>query len=1008
MNDSILRDEEARKAAIEDHSQSIFIDAGAGTGKTETIVKRIVNRLLSDSEIHMMNVAAITFTDKAGAELRNRFRKVFYETQAEANQETADLISEYVHQVDSAAIGTIHSFCKRVLTDYSIAAKLPVGFAVSSEDAGPRLKSERVKRVTERSWDALALDEIANLRDKEISIRRMRDLVMELDGKFARLSTVEIDSSRVSSEWEAAAFKFVEIAIGFLKEEQIERRNKGSIEFDDLLMFTRDLLLTEPELRVLVASTYKLLVVDEFQDTDPIQWEIIQMIASPEHIAEPKPGSLVLVGDPKQSIYRFRNADIHTFIKVKNLFSGEGSFGELRELTSNFRTVNPILDFVNKLFVDQIEKAENPLYMGVEYKGLDVVHSPEITKPGPPVVVIKNPELLSGLVEYEFKQVAAEILRAVNEGYAVTKRVEDGKRVYDESRRANFGDVCILLPVRTHIGKLAKALDDLNIPYRSADPGILFELPLIFGLVNTLKVIAQTDDDLALMGALKSPIFGLTDDQLYQYISVQGAYWSTEGGAIGDGPVADALNALYEIRKACGLSRPSIALKQILQRQSIFEGLVNDQNGKFESSALRMLIAHAYNWENHGNSGLLDYLDALEVLMDEKSRVTLPLPAELNSDSVQIMTIHAAKGLEFPITVVAGMASQKKNTSETLLISRAGQIEFNLGNNSKNKAIASSGYDGLAQGEMKLEQKQEENRLMYVAMTRAQDHLIVSAVGLPTGGKVPRSRQLIEALGAFQAVEIELPFEDSELADLQPFKGPTGSSYDLGYIKTLNLDYGPQIAASSIRRVVSPSSDGATEMKVFEKIKLPSLIRPMKVEKFQTDEDGETGSSLIMKQRDGRPFGRALHGIMDLIIQHGAVPDEDLLMRYITGKAAEENAIEFLTDLEKRVRLLLATDVVLEALASDERYPELHLAITDPDDEIKVAEGFADLVYRSPKGGYVLIDYKTDKKIEGEDLLHYSQQLGAYAIILDALTGQKPERILLLHAKPDSVATIPL
>jgi ATP-dependent helicase/nuclease subunit A len=1003
-----LIDAAARQAAIEDHSQSIFIDAGAGTGKTETIVKRIVNRLLTDRDVHMMNVAAITFTDKAGAELRNRFRKVFSETQGKVDKEAASLIAEYIHQVDSAAIGTIHSFCKRILTDYSIAANLPVGFAVSSEDAGPSLKRERIKRVTERAWEALSTEEETLLREKEISIRKMRDLVDELDGKFARLASVEIDLSEITSDWEIAAYRFVANAIDLLKKEQIDRRNKGSIEFDDLLMFTRDLLRDEPDLRRLVASTYKLLVVDEFQDTDPIQWDIIQMIVSPERIAEPKPGSLVLVGDPKQSIYRFRNADIHTFIKVKNLFTGSGSFGAVRELKSNFRTVNPIIDFVNKVFVDQIAETENPLHMGIDYSALDIVHTPEISNPGPPVVIINNPSPLTGLVDYEFKQVATEILRAVKDGYAITKRVDGGDRVYDENRRARFGDVCILLPVRTHIGKLARALDALNIPYRSADPGILFDLPLIVGLVNTLKVVALTDDDLALMVALKSPIFGLTDNQLHDYITMQGATWSTEGGAIGDSKVAEALNSIYEIRKVSGLVRPSQALKFILEKQSVFESLIADRNGAFEASALRMLITHSYNWENQGNAGLLNYVDALEVLMDEKSRISLPLPAELNSYAVQIMTIHAAKGLEFPITVVAGMASQKKNVPETLLISRAGKVQFNLGKNSQEKAIESSGYSELAKGEMKLEQKQEENRLTYVAMTRAQDHLIVSAVGEPSGGKVPRSRQLIEALGVFEGAQIDLPFEASTPAQLEPFDGKDNQGHGLEYVTSLSMDYSEQIAASSLKRVVSPSSDGATDMNVFAKIKLPGLVKPKETTELRFEDTEASGASLVMRQRDGRPFGRALHGIMDLIIQHGAVPDAQLLTEFINSKAVEENALEFLEDLERRVKLLLTSEVVLEALASDERYPELHLAIADPDDDIKVAEGFADLVYKSPKGGYVLVDYKTDKEVLGEQLLHYSQQLGAYAIILEVLTGQKPERILLLHAKPDSVVTIPL
>jgi ATP-dependent helicase/nuclease subunit A len=372
------------------------------------------------------------------------------------------------------------------------------------------------------------------------------------------------------------------------------------------------------------------------------------------------------------------------------------------------------------------------------------------------------------------------------------------------------------------------------------------------------------------------------------------------------------------------------------------------------------------------------------------------------------MTIHAAKGLEFPITVVAGMASQKKNVPETLLISRAGKVQFNLGKNSQEKAIESSGYSELAKGEMKLEQKQEENRLTYVAMTRAQDHLIVSAVGEPSGGKVPRSRQLIEALGVFEGAQIDLPFEASTPAQLEPFDGKDNQGYGLEYVTSLSMDYSEQIAASSLKRVVSPSSDGATDMNVFAKIKLPGLVKPKETTELRFEDTEASGASLVMRQRDGRPFGRALHGIMDLIIQHGAVPDAQLLTEFINSKAVEENALEFLEDLERRVKLLLTSEVVLEALASDERYPELHLAIADPDDDIKVAEGFADLVYKSPKGGYVLVDYKTDKEVLGEQLLHYSQQLGAYAIILEALTGQKPERILLLHAKPDSVVTIPL
>ena len=105
--------------------------------------------------------------------------------------------------------------------------------------------------------------------------------------------------------------------------------------------------------------------------------------------------------------------------------------------------------------------------------------------------------------------------------------------------------------------------------------------------------------------------------------------------------------------------------------------------------------------------------------------------------------------------------------------------------------------------------------------------------------------------------------------------------------------------------------------------------------------------------------------------------------------------------------MLLKSEIVLEALSADQRWPELHLAIADPTDEIRLAEGFADLVYKTAKG-YVLVDYKTDKEIGIDSLMHYEQQLGAYGLILEQLTGSRPERTLLLHITEDSVETIEL
>jgi ATP-dependent exoDNAse (exonuclease V) beta subunit len=169
--------------------------------------------------------------------------------------------------------------------------------------------------------------------------------------------------------------------------------------------------------------------------------------------------------------------------------------------------------------------------------------------------------------------------------------------------------------------------------------------------------------------------------------------------------------------------------------------------------------------------------------------------------------------------------------------------------------------------------------------------------------------------------------------------------------------------------------------------------------------DTSSASRFTLAKGDGRPFGRALHGTMDLIMRMNRVPTDSEVVALVTAKTLQENAVEFETDILNRVRLLLGSNIVQEALSSAHRWPELHLAIADSSDDIRVAEGFADLVYKSDSG-YVLVDYKTDKTIDADTYLHYQQQLSAYSIILQNLLGEAPAKIVVLHVTPDTVKEI--
>lgn len=997
-----LEDQDARQFAVTSFGTNIFIDAGAGTGKTRTLVDRIVNQICNRDDFQITNLAAITFTEKAGAELRNRFRDSLLKEHSKPKTPSEnERLENAISLLDSSAIGTIHSFCKRILSDNSIQAELPVGFQIASETAGPMHRINRARRVADIAWNALTKEQRGALLQVNFDAGHMEDIVVALDEKYATVNEIDLDNfaSERTTEYQYLVYQFIREAIKGLRADQTQRRASGEIEFDDLLIMARDLLKSHKDLASQIGAQYKVMLVDEFQDTDPVQWEIIKLITTEPGADAPRPGALILVGDPKQSIYRFRNADIHTFLESKSNYSmapQPDNFGQIVDLTTNFRSTKGILNFVNFLFDDTHGDSVNPLYMGVPYKGLGVRHNPQSDKAGPSVRVIRSPQTKTEKVtQAEFDWTAKEIRKAIDEGYLITEEVGEGANKGREYRSepASFKDVCILIPVRGHVNELLRSLSKHEIPFRSADPRIVFARPLVRGLINALRVVAQTDDDMSLWAALKSPLFGHTDEQLFNYVSDSDvkSNWSIDGGATGnEESVLRSMEVLYAVRLNADLVAPQSVLYFLLTSNQIFEKLRFDKNGEFEASALRMLLAHAAQWENEGGHGLLEYLETLETLIDEKSKSSLPLPDDLDTNSVQIMTIHGSKGLEFPITVVSGLSSIIGANYETLLISRSKKIEFYLGRDRDKKWIASEDYKDLKEMVVDEEERLELNRLLYVGVTRAQDHLILSAVATP-GEERARSNAIISRLNSLKD-ETELPFEWA-VYDVEEEKDPEYSQDRLELEQTpFELNFSEQIAASKIQRVITPSSKGALSMQVFAGLKRASEDNQSAHDEYISS-DAETSSDAKRARQlsAGGEFGTAVHSVMEKVINFGAIPDEDTLEGFIWTEGIDDAG-----RLRDAINAILQTDLIGGALQSQQRYPELHLSLVDPNDQVKLIEGFADLVYKSPTG-YVLIDYKTDsERFLKQRWEHYHEQLGKYALILEKLTGEKPTTVAII------------
>ena len=465
-------DQHERDRIRDDLNHTLFVEAGAGSGKTTSLVDRVLQLVLTGTA-ELRQIAAITFTEKAGAELRDRIRKALTEQAADnsVDPDVAKRCHTAIDQLDGAAIGTLHSFAQRILAENPVEAGLPPRVEVldevrsnlaferrwerdrdilladpSLEQAILLLEASEVKFESLRAlavafdenWDLVArrvpaeppplpsvqdlagpllakvrevcryraecsdatdsmvgrLDEFAGYADSVSAITDDFELLAALVGTGdPKRPSFAVGRCGRRANWSGAASKVdVVAAVRALETEFHEtiglvadacartlastirrqtlaaveaRRESGVLTFHDLLVMARE-LLTHPEhgpaVRRRLHDRYQRLLLDEFQDTDPIQVELAVRIAAadpeaaatgtlPWHQVEVAPGHLFFVGDPKQSIYRFRRADISVFLAARERFGGDGGEG-LVSLSTNFRSGTPLIDQVNHIFAE--------------------------------------------------------------------------------------------------------------------------------------------------------------------------------------------------------------------------------------------------------------------------------------------------------------------------------------------------------------------------------------------------------------------------------------------------------------------------------------------------------------------------------------------------------------------------------------------------------------------------------------------------------------------------------
>ncbi len=1087
-----LGDLDARDAVRTRLDETLFVEAGAGTGKTDVLVDRIVALVTADGAagpIEMRAVAAITFTEKAAAELRDRVRRRLEEraSGAEPDSELRRRCLVALDELDAAAICTLHSFAQRILTAFPVEAGLPPRIEVHDEvsslltfDArwrrtrddllddpalepavlvllGAGGKLEHLRRVAEfldDNWDLLdrigdppalpALELDAWFAELDATIaegehcRDADDNLLERLGQLAtyaeRIRAAVDDAARIElllaekpsfkvnncgsqKNWpdikpvrsrivalddqrralcervtNAALRQVVAFLAARTAENATMRRQAGELEFHDLLVLARA-VLRSPESGAIVRrrlrGRYQRLLVDEFQDTDPIQVDIAALLAAaPDDPAagewnevEVEAGRLFFVGDPKQSIYRFRRADIATFLAARERFADT----PLR-LTSNFRSTEAVMTWINHVFGDLIQPAEGsqPDYFPLEARRASAPS-------GPGVLLLGSACHEQGLRAGELRQreaegVAAAIRTAIDERWQVEDRSGDVVKWRD----AQLGDVCILLPARTSLPFLERALEAEGIAYRAETSSLVYATREVRDLLMTLRAIDDPSDELALVSALRSPLFGCGDDDLFEFHVEHEGRWDVRrlppDTLPPDHPVVDALGALRELHQARVWVTPSELLERVVRERHVLE--LGADSGKFRdvSRRIRFVVDQARAFGDAAGGSLRDYLAWATLQGTEGARVVETVLPETDDDAVRIMTVHGAKGLQFPIVVCSGTTTQAaaRLGGVQVLFPASGGYEVSLARRAHTDAFE------LHQAFDEQMSFHEKLRLLYVACTRARDHLVVSVHRVERANSADPSRLTLAELlhdaaeGAAAVRSEPMPASRSGVVPSSAVPPPD--------LDTWTAAHEAAFATGARRRFVSATA----------------LARNTSAAAELDPGVAKDGRDLELppwnKGRYGTAIGRAVHAVLQTVDLTTGAGIADL--------AAAQAAAEGVLGFEETIGALVSSAIgspSIAAACAGEYWRETYVAV--PVEGITL-EGYVDLVYRDAgaENGLVVVDYKTDAIRTESDLearlAHYRVQGAAYAIAVGAATGERVYRCVFVFLSPEAVREV--
>ncbi|HEX7233456.1 MAG TPA: UvrD-helicase domain-containing protein [Candidatus Binatia bacterium] len=565
------------------------------------------------------------------------------------------------------------------------------------------LFSEKSLSATTKGWSP------EDIKEARVTVRAAKGLL-------------GVDDELIGLLWRLLASYAADFRERFVRE--------GHISFDGLLVRARNLVRDHAHVRADLKRRYRAILLDEFQDTDPVQYEILLYLAEqPGHAASDwrrvkvVPGKIFVVGDPKQSIYAFRRADIEAYLEIveKVIQAQEGI--ECR-LTTNFRSNGTILDGINGVFENLIQAQH----------GLQPPYIPLYPTPDRVSASSSIPKLLVRKI-VSAHDIDAETARHL-EGESLARWLKDeviGKATILNSRgeqaRAQFKDVAILLRKLTDIHDYLLPLRREGIRYVVEGERHFYAAKEIIDAVSLLRAVENPYDRLALVGVLRSPLGGLTDQQIYD-LHRQNLlnYHAAEKLPDKIPPsIAELYNALSRLHEETRALPIGAAIAQVFSTLPVELLAACYFHGEQAVANLQKLVQQAELLGQEATTTLKQAIRQLEKRVLEVKDEGESALAEEHLDAVRIMSIHKAKGLEFPIVILAGchtgVVGGRAADAEALFDWSTGLTGVRIGQMSDLAGLYISEKSRLRTAE-------EQKRLLYVGMTRAREHLIISCAAV--------------------------------------------------------------------------------------------------------------------------------------------------------------------------------------------------------------------------------------------------------------------------------------